>query len=324
MEYLSIIKRPIEAEYEEFIRYFQNSLHSDNALINSVIEHIMKRNGKMMRPLLLLLVAKLLGKPNEKTYYAATSLELLHNASLVHDDIVDESGERRGQLSVNARFNNKVAVLSGDFLLATSLVQVAKTLDHEIIALVAQLGQDLADGEILQLSNISSTNYSEEVYFDVIRKKTAVLFSACCQAAAISVNADKDIVEKAYLLGEYIGICFQIRDDIFDYYSDASIGKPTGNDMKEGKITLPLLYMVNNTTDDKIKSLVSKVKSCQATEEEIAYLVNYTKEGGGIAYAKDIMLNYRQRALDLFAHINNEDIKKALQAYIDFVVMRDI
>lgn len=323
MDYLPIIKKPIISEFEEFSSCLRDSLRSTNPLLQSVIDHIMQKNGKMMRPMLLLLVSKLLGKPSPVTYHAAVSLELLHNASLVHDDIVDESRQRRGQLSVNARFNNKVAVLSGDFLLATSLVEVSKTYNHEIIEVISKLGQDLADGELLQLSNVSNNSFSEEVYFDVIRKKTAVLFAACCQAAALSVGASAEQVAKARLLGEYIGICFQIKDDIFDYF-DANIGKPTGNDMQEGKLTLPVLYVLNNTHDDVARTIALRVKEGGADEDDIDYLVKYTINNGGIEYAESVMMMYRDRALELFANTDNSDVAAALEAYIDFVVKRKL
>ena len=212
MDSISLIRTPIEAELRDFKELFDSSLSSSNALLDSVVSHIRQRNGKMMRPILVLLVARLYGAICPSTLHAAVSLELLHTASLVHDDVVDESSERRGQLSVNAIFNNKVAVLTGDYLLATSLVHAELTNSHRIIQLVSTLGQDLADGELLQLSNVSNHSFSEEVYFDVIRKKTAALFAACTKAAAFSVGANEEEAEFARLLGEYIGICFQIKD----------------------------------------------------------------------------------------------------------------
>ena len=259
MDSISLIRTPIEAELRDFKELFDSSLSSSNALLDSVVSHIRQRNGKMMRPILVLLVARLYGAVCPSTLHAAVSLELLHTASLVHDDVVDESTERRGQLSVNAIFNNKVAVLTGDYLLATSLVHAELTNSHRIIQLVSTLGQDLADGELLQLSNVSNHSFSEEVYFDVIRKKTAALFAACTKAAAFSVGVGEGEAELARLLGEYIGICFQIKDDIFDYFDNREIGKPTGNDMLEGKLTLPALYVLNTTKNDEAQELAIKV-----------------------------------------------------------------
>ena len=241
----------------------------------------------------------------------------------MHDDVVDESTERRGQLSVNAIFNNKVAVLTGDYLLATALVEVGMTRNYAIIDLVSNLGQDLAEGELLQLSNVSNPEYSEEVYFDVIRKKTAVLFAACMKAGALSVGVDDEKAEYARLFGEYIGLCFQIKDDIFDYYENKEIGKPTGNDMLEGKLTLPALYVLNSTQDKPAQEIAVKVKNGTATADEIARLIEFTKEHGGIEYATKVMVNFKEKALSLLAAMEDTDVKRALISYLDYVIERE-
>lgn len=323
MDNSSLIKSPISVELEDFKKLFDSSLSSSNLLLNSVISHIRQKNGKMMRPILVLLAAKLYGEVCPATLHAAVSLELLHNASLVHDDVVDESTERRGQLSVNAIFNNKVAVLAGDFLLATSLVQVGLTRNHAIIDVVSLLGQDLADGELLQLSNVSNLHFSEDVYYDVIRKKTAVLFAACTKAGALSVGADDEKAEFARLFGEYIGLCFQIKDDIFDYSESKEIGKPTGNDMLEGKLTLPVIYALNATKDKVAEEIAIKVKNGEASTDEIACLIEFTKQHGGIEYATKTMYAFREKALSLLASIPDSDVKTALTAYLDYVVERE-
>ncbi|MCI6212982.1 polyprenyl synthetase family protein [Bacteroides heparinolyticus] len=323
MDHSSLIKSPISEELEDFKELFESSLSSSNLLLNSVIAHIRQKNGKMMRPILVLLSAKLYGNVCPATLHAAVSLELLHNASLVHDDVVDESTERRGQLSVNAIFNNKVAVLSGDFLLATALVQVAMTRNHDIIGIVSALGRDLADGELLQLSNVSNPQFSETVYFDVIRKKTAVLFAACTKAGALSVGADAEKVELARLFGEYVGLCFQIKDDIFDYFDSKEIGKPTGNDMSEGKLTLPVLHVLNTVKDEAMRELAVRVKNGQAASDEIARLIEFTKQHGGIEYALQTMYAYKEKALSLLASMPDTDVKAALAAYLDYVVERE-
>lgn len=323
MDYSSLIKSPISEELEDFKELFESSLSSSNLLLNSVIAHIRQKNGKMMRPILVLLSAKLYGNVCPATLHAAVSLELLHNASLVHDDVVDESTERRGQLSVNAIFNNKVAVLSGDFLLATALVQVAMTRNHDIIGIVSALGRDLADGELLQLSNVSNPQFSETVYFDVIRKKTAVLFAACTKAGALSVGADAEKVELARLFGEYVGLCFQIKDDIFDYFDSKEIGKPTGNDMSEGKLTLPVLHVLNTVKDEAMRELAVRVKNGQAASDEIVRLIEFTKQHGGIEYALQTMYAYKEKALSLLASMPDTDVKAALAAYLDYVVERE-
>ena len=300
-----MIKSPISEELEDFKKLFESTLSSSNLLLNSVIAHIRQKNGKMMRPILVLLAAKLFGKVCPATLHAAVALELLHNASLVHDDVVDESTERRGQLSVNAIFNNKVAVLAGD------------------IDIVSCLGQDLADGELLQLSNVSNLHFSEEVYFDVIRKKTAVLFAACTKAGALSVGASDEKAESARLFGEYIGLCFQIKDDIFDYSESKEIGKPTGNDMVEGKLTLPALHVLNTVKDKTAEEIAVKIKNGEATPGEIAHLIEFTKQNGGIEYASQVMYDYKEKALSLLASLPDTEVKAALAGYLDYVVERE-
>ena len=322
MNSLSIIEKPILADLDEFKRLFAASLSTSNPLLNRVIEHIRQRSGKMMRPMLVLLSARMYGAVCPATLYTAVALELLHNASLVHDDVVDESSERRGQLSVNAAYNNKVAVLTGDYLLASSLAQVSLTRHHNIVDVVASLGQELAEGELLQLSNISNLDFSEQVYFDVISKKTAALFAACTKAGALSVDASDENVEKARLLGEYIGLCFQIKDDIFDYYDNLSIGKPTGNDMREGKLTLPALYALNATGDVRAAEWARKVKNGTATADEIASLVEFTKRNGGIDHATKVMYDLKAKAVSLIPTDVEEEIRAALKAYLDYVVDR--
>ncbi len=322
MNNISIIQTPIKTELEAFKELFDSSLSSSNTLLDSVVDHIRQRSGKMMRPILVLLVARLYGSISPATLHAAVSLELLHTASLVHDDVVDESTERRGQLSVNAIFNNKVAVLTGDYLLATSLVHAELTDNLSIIRLISMLGQELADGELLQLLNVSNHTFSEMVYFDVIRKKTAALFASCTKAAAHSVGANKEEAEFARLLGEYIGICFQIKDDIFDYFDNREIGKPTGNDMLEGKLTLPALHVLNKTGDSWATEVALKVKKGTATLDEIALLIAFVKENGGIEYATSTMNEYRQKAFDLLASLPDSDVCTALRAYLNYVVDR--
>lgn len=323
MDSISLIKFPISVELDDFKKLFDSSLTSSNLLLNSVIAHIRQKNGKMMRPMLVLLAAKLYGKVCPATLHAAVALELLHTASLVHDDVVDESTERRGQLSVNAIFNNKVAVLTGDYLLATALVEVGLTRNHAIIDVVSNLGQDLAEGELLQLSNVSNLQFSEDIYFDVIRKKTAVLFAACMKAGALSTGISDEKAEHARLFGEYIGLCFQIKDDIFDYFESKEIGKPTGNDMLEGKLTLPALYALNSTQDNHAQDIAIKVKNGTATVDEINRLIDFSKEHGGIEYATKVMFELKEKALSLLVSLEDTDVKTALACYLDYVIERD-
>lgn len=323
MEYLSYIKQPIQAEFERFNQLFANSIVSTNPLLNSVSEYVFRKSGKQMRPILVLLFAKLHGEVTEASLHAAVALELLHTASLIHDDVVDESLMRRGQPSVNASFNNKVAVLSGDYLLATSLAQAAMTSNLDIISIISSLGKDLADGELLQLSNIGNQEFSEEIYYDVIRKKTAVLFISCAKAGALSAGITDEKVQNAALIGEYIGICFQIKDDIFDYFRSEETGKPSGNDMQEGKLTLPVLHVLNTTDDDEAKRIALRVKQGVATSEEISYLVAFTKQHGGIEYALSMMDEYRNKALSLLDQYEDTPVKSAIQAYLDYVINRN-
>lgn len=322
MSRLEQIKQPIQAEFEVFKQKFDASLQSSNPLLGEVINFIKQRRGKMMRPMLTLLMAKLCGKIEESTYFAAISLELLHTASLVHDDVVDESDKRRGQASVNALYDNKVSVLVGDFLLATSLTNAALTENISLVKLVSCLGQKLSEGEIIQLSNTNASDFSEDVYFDVIKKKTAALFSTAAEAGVRSVESCDEIAEKAYQFGELIGIAFQIKDDIFDYNPSDSLGKPSGNDMKEGKLTLPALYVLNAFNDESMKKLALKIRSLEATTEEITLFIDYVKQNGGIEYATQVMIDYRNKALALLPKTASPDLKEALTSYIDYVIER--
>ena len=322
MNRLEQIKRPISAEFEVFKQKFDASLQSSNPLLGEVINFIKQRNGKMMRPMLALLMAKLCGEIKDSTYYAAISLELLHTASLVHDDVVDESDKRRGQSSVNAVYDNKVSVLVGDYLLATSLTNAALTADVQLVELVSRLGQALSEGEIIQLSNTNASDFSEDVYFDVIRKKTAALFSTASEAGARSVKCTDEMAQKAALFGELIGIAFQIKDDIFDYYTSDVLGKPTGNDMKEGKLTLPSLYVLNALQDESMIALALKIRSLEATDEEKAQFIEYVKSNGGIEYATKVMKGYRDKAIEVLPSTASQDLKDALTAYIDYVIER--
>ena len=322
MNRLEQIKRPISAEFEVFKQKFDASLQSSNPLLGEVINFIKQRNGKMMRPMLALLMAKLCGEIKDSTYYAAISLELLHTASLVHDDVVDESDKRRGQSSVNAVYDNKVSVLVGDYLLATSLTNAALTADVQLVELVSRLGQALSEGEIIQLSNTNASDFSEDVYFDVIRKKTAALFSTASEAGARSVKCTDEMAQKAALFGELIGIAFQIKDDIFDYYTSDVLGKPTGNDMKEGKLTLPSLYVLNALQDESMIALALKIRALEAKDEEIAQFIEYVKSNGGIEYATMVMKGYRDKAIEVLPSTASQDLKDALTAYIDYVIER--
>ena len=322
MDRLEQIKQPISVEFEVFKQKFDASLHSSNPLLGEVISFIKRRKGKMMRPILTMLIAKLCGEIEESTYHVAISLELLHTASLVHDDVVDESDKRRGQSSVNAVYDNKVSVLVGDYLLATSLSNAAMTGDVHLVELVSKLGQELSEGEIIQLSNTNASDFSEDVYFNVIKKKTAALFSTAAEAGAKSVKSLDEKAKNAALFGELLGIAFQIKDDIFDYYASDELGKPTGNDMREGKLTLPALYVLNTLKNESMIQLAFKIRSLEATSEEIAHFIDYVKQNGGIEYATQVMVDYRNRALGMLPETTSQELKDALTAYIDYVIER--
>ena len=324
MERLSIIKRPIEGEFDDFVRLFNESLSHTDGLLSQVLEHIRHRGGKRMRPLLILLIAKNYGGVNDVTLRSAVGLELLHTASLVHDDVVDESKERRGQPSVNAIYNNKVAVLVGDYVLSTALLNISYTNNSDILRSIAELGRNLSNGEILQLSNIQNTEFSEDIYYDVIKMKTAALFESCCEVGTLSVNANERQIELAKEFGRNLGIIFQIRDDIFDYYDSKEIGKPTGNDMAEGKLTLPVLYALNSTHDSEMEEIARKVKRNDVTRYEIARLVDFTKNNGGIEYAERKMLELRHKCMEFIdSESVSEEIRTSLTAYIDYVIQRN-
>lgn len=325
MDYLSIIKQPISAELDDFIALFNEAMSHRDGLLQQALDHIRQRAGKRMRPMLILLMAKNFGTIQSSTLHAAVGLELLHTASLVHDDVVDESSERRGQASVNALYNNKVSVLVGDYILSTALLNVAYTGSKEIVCYLAELGRTLSDGEILQLSNIRNQDFSEDVYYQVIKQKTAALFEACAGIGALSAGASPDDVQAAKCFGQNLGIIFQIRDDIFDYYDEREIGKPTGNDMAEGKLTLPILYALNSHPHPEMFRLAHKVKDGTVSKEEISLLVDFAKQSGGIEYADRRMHDFHRQSLDFLAHkVKDDKIRQSLRAYLDFVIERNL
>ena len=324
MNDFSLIRKPIINELQTFAELFDESLSNGDGLLAEALAHIRQRGGKRMRPVLTLLIAKCFGEVNSVTQNAALGLELLHTASLVHDDVVDESGERRGQASVNASYNNKVAVLVGDYILSTALQRVALTDNTLIVKLLAELGRTLSNGEILQLTNFEEDGISEGAYYKVIESKTASLFECCAQMGALSAGADDEKVEAAMKFGRMIGMIFQIRDDIFDYFDSKEIGKPTGNDMAEGKLTLPAIFALGSTRDEAMMTIARKVKHREANPDEIAVLVEFTKKNGGIDYAEKQMESMHQEALKFIDDYVEEDaISIALRTYLDFVIQRN-
>lgn len=321
MDTLSNIRKPIEAELNTFNILLDQTMNQAEGLLGKICHDLAKRKGKLMRPILLMLVAKEWGEINNSAYRASLTLELLHNASLVHDDIVDESDMRRGKPSVRSLYGNKVAVLAGDYLLSTALESASLSGNIDIVNNVSTLGKQLSEGELLQLSNTQNTDFSYDTYFRIIRLKTAALFSAAARIGAISAAASSADIRQMDRVGDLIGLCFQIRDDIFDYYN-TDVGKPSGNDMLEGKLTLPVLYALNNTNDTDILDIAARVRVNSATADEIARLVLYTKEHGGIEYAYTQMEQMSAEAKSLVANLRNTQIKEALCNYIDFVSQR--
>jgi octaprenyl-diphosphate synthase len=320
---LNLIRRPISEELTAYKQLFDETLNHKDPFMGQALAYIRNRSGKMMRPILTLLVAKELGTINKSAHHCAISLELLHTASLVHDDIVDEAKERRGQPSVNETYDNKVAVLLGDYLLSLSLLQASLGGNIQAVDTIAQLGGTLAEGEIYQLTNITREEVSEDHYFHIIERKTAALFAACTRLGALSSNATPEILAIAERIGNIIGLCFQIRDDIFDYFTD-DIGKPTGNDLREGKITLPAIYAVRTNPTPQILALIKKVKQGCASAQDIADIIQFTKDNGGIEYAQNKMNALKEEAIKLLEHFKNPEIKEALKLYIDYVVDRKL
>lgn len=324
MDYLSRIKAPIEGEFERFKELFATALtHSDN-LLSQALSYILDRSGKRMRPLLVMLMARNYGVVTSATLNTAVGIELLHTASLVHDDVVDESDTRRGQRSANAVYGNKVAVLVGDYILSLALQYVALTNNNTIERRFAEVGRTLAAGEIMQLSSIRAADISETAYYDVVKGKTAAFFEACCDVGALSVGVPEAETAAARAFGNNVGMMFQIRDDIFDYCPSADLGKPTGSDMREGRLTLPAIYAINNSREPSVRDVAARIKTLSATDSDIAFMVDYAKSHGGVDYATQRMMEYHRNAVAIVDNnVTNPEIKDALIAYCDFVIQRN-
>ena len=285
MDVLDKIKAPVATEMEQFNDAFRRTLYSDNPLLEQAVEHLLRAPGKQLRPLLVLLSARTVGQVSENVIRVALALEMLHTASLVHDDVVDESDRRRGLPSVNALLSNQVAVLAGDFILSKALDCAAQTGDVRMVQYIAQLGQLLADGELLQMHNQETEELSEGAYFEIVSRKTASLFSVCARLGVLAAGGTEREAERMAQFGKLVGICFQLRDDVFDY-GTAEIGKPTAGDMREGKLTLPVIYALNRTEDEAMRALAMKVRRQEATAQEIQQLIDFTIAEGGLEYAQ--------------------------------------
>jgi len=316
------IKKPIEDDFRLYEDAFNAALSTDNTLLAHILKYVSSTKGKELRPILVLLSASILGKVNSVTIQAAVSLELLHTASLMHDDVVDQTYQRRSKYSVNALWNNKTAILVGDFYLSKSALISAKTENIKITTLLADLGCALSEGELLQLSNESKLIIDEPAYLRVIKKKTAETFAFCTQAGAISLNATSQQEEQLRLFGEYLGMIFQIKDDIFDYFDSDDIGKPTGNDLKEGKMTLPLIYALGKADKNESKPILNMIRNKDFTVENLKNMSLFVKERGGIQYAESRMKEYKRMAIDILSSLADSPSKDSLLRCLDFAMLR--
>lgn len=315
------IMEPISTEMAEFETRFRNSMQSKVPMLNKITHYIIKRKGKQMRPMFIFLTAKMLGNINDKSYDAATLVELLHTATLVHDDVVDDANERRGFFSVNALWKNKIAVLVGDYMLSKVLLLSIENKNTAMLEVVARAVREMSEGELLQVEKARKLDITEDIYFEVIRKKTASLIATCTEVGAISVDR-LDVSEKMRDFGEAIGIAFQIKDDIFDYGEPGKIGKPTGLDIRERKMTLPLIYVLNNSTPEIKKELINIVKNHNENPKKVKKAIQIVIDNGGIDYSYKKMIEYKEKAMSLIDSIPDSDAKKSLIGLIEYTTTR--
>jgi octaprenyl-diphosphate synthase len=316
------IKAPIEQELNAFEAFFLDSMRSNVPLLDKVIHYIAKRKGKQIRPMFVFLVARMLGGQGEnRTYSAAALVELLHTATLVHDDVVDDANERRGFFSVNALWKNKIAVLVGDYLLSRSLLTSIDNKDFASLEVIARAVKSMSEGELLQLEKSRTLDITEEVYMEVIRQKTGSLIAACCEAAAISVDR-ADLAEQMRKFGETVGLAFQIKDDIFDYGNDVQIGKPTGNDIRERKVTMPLIYALNNSNKETKKELLTILKKHNENKKKVKRAIEIVVDAGGVAYAHGKMMQLKDEALSLIKDVPDSPAKDALIGLVEYTTLR--
>lgn len=317
------IQKPVREELKRFNVEFAEALESDTRTLQLAIDHLQRSSGKHIRPLLLLLTAKACGNVTDNSINSAILLELLHTATLIHDDVIDETKQRRGVPSLNAIFDNRISVLVGDYVLSTALIRSIATQDLRIISIVSNLGRDLADGEIKQLETAEEAILDEARYMQVIRKKTAVLLSACTEIGAITAGADAATIGLFRAFGENLGYAFQIKDDIFDYFREADIGKPTGNDIREGKVTLPLLFALRHCSEVLRVASHEMIRTRDFTEENIDSLIRLAKDHKGIEYAEEKMRIYRDRAVAFLQDLPDSEAKTGLLSLADYIVERE-
>jgi len=322
MPVLSRIKKPVEKEMAEFEAYFHKIMSSDIPLLNIILNYILRRKGKQMRPLLVFLTARLNGKINESTFVAATFIELLHTASIVHDDVVDDASERRGALSINALWNSKIAVLVGDYMLSKGMLISVEKNRFEMLEIVSEAVKSMSEGELLQIQKARKLNIKEEDYFKIIMSKTAALLSACTACGAKSVTDDPDTTQIMKDFGENIGIAFQIKDDLLDYEGSGLTGKISGNDIKEKKITLPLIHALEQSINSKKRHILSIVKNKKKSKAEINEVIRFVSDYGGLEYAALKMNQYRDKALAILDSYGESDIKDSLKEFVHYTTSR--
>ncbi|MBT8306984.1 MAG: polyprenyl synthetase family protein [Maribacter sp.] len=323
MKVVSQIKEPVNKEMELFESKFRESMSSKVALLNRITYYIVNRKGKQMRPMFVFLTAKLLnnGEVNERTYRGASIIELIHTASLVHDDVVDESNKRRGFFSINALWKNKIAVLVGDYLFSKGLLLSLDNDDFDLLRIISVAVREMSEGELLQIEKARRLDIDEEVYYDIIRQKTATLIAACCSMGACSVKPESDEVELFRKFGEYCGMAFQIKDDLFDY-GDEKIGKPTGIDIKEQKMTLPLIHVLNNCSKSDKRWLINSVKNHNRDKKRVKEVIGFVKDQGGLTYAEAKMHEFKKQALDLLFTYPQSQYRDSLELMVNYVVDR--
>lgn len=319
---LDQIKAPIAAEMDSFESHFRDSMKSNVALLDKITHYIVKRKGKQMRPMFVFLSAGMCGGINESTFRAATLIELLHTATLVHDDVVDDSNERRGFFSVNALWKNKIAVLVGDYLLSRGLLLSVEKKEHRLLGIVTNSVREMSEGELMQIEKARKLDIDEAVYFEIIRQKTASLIASCCSCGAASVSDDDTLAEKMRLFGEYVGIAFQIKDDLFDYELANETGKPSGIDIKEKKMTLPLIFSLNKSTNSEKRHIINIVKNHNTDMQKVAEVIEFVKQKGGIIYAEQKMQEFQNNALKMLNDFNESTYKTSLIELVQFATRR--
>jgi octaprenyl-diphosphate synthase len=322
MSALTGIKKPVETEMAEFEVYFNRTMRSDIPLLNIILNYILRRKGKQMRPLLVFLTARLNGEIAESTYIAATCIELLHTASLVHDDVVDDASERRGSLSINALWNSKIAVLLGDYLLSTGMHICVEKSRFDMLEIISEAVKSMSEGELLQLQKARKLNIKEEDYYKIIISKTAALLSACTACGAKSVSEDAETIQLMKDFGENIGVAFQIRDDILDYEGTGLTGKTVGNDIKEKKITLPLIHALELSSNSKKRHILNIVKNKKKTKTEIREVIGFVIDYGGLDYAELKMNQYRDKALAILDSYSDSEVKESLRQFVQYTTSR--